>query len=163
MARARQLQVTDEPARDGLRRGLTRRREHPEHIDVSWLSPAEHAELRRQLRRLRAAKAGQLDADSEACHVQTRGPTCDLISSAGAARTSREDEVRYRVDPNIWDLPQFASMPYDQLVSDYLGWLSTRTERGGPASSATVRASRDTLGSFRKALVAEGEPLLASS
>ena len=65
-----------------------------------------------------------------------------LIASAGAARTSREDEVRYRVDPNIWDLPQFASFSYDQLVSDYLGWLSTRTERGGPASSATARSVR---------------------
>jgi site-specific recombinase XerD len=67
------------------------------------------------------------------------------------------------VDPNIWDLPQFASMPYDQLVSDYLGWLSTRTERGGPASSASIRAARDTLGSFRKALVVESEPLVAAS
>jgi len=71
--------------------------------------------------------------------------------------------VRYRVDPNIWDLPQCASIPDDQLVSDYLGWLSTRTERGGPASPASVKAARDTLESFRKALVADGEPLLASS
>jgi site-specific recombinase XerD len=71
--------------------------------------------------------------------------------------------VRYRVDPNIWDRPQFASIPYDQLVSDYLVWLSTRTERGGPASPASITAARHTLGSFRKALVANGEPLLASS
>jgi hypothetical protein len=71
--------------------------------------------------------------------------------------------VRYRVDPNIWDLPQFASMPYDQLMSDYLAWLSARTERGGPASADTIRSARDTLGSFGKALVAEGEPLVASS
>jgi site-specific recombinase XerD len=71
--------------------------------------------------------------------------------------------VRYRVDPDIWDLPQFASIPYDQLVSEYLGWLSTRTERGGPASPASITAARNTLGSFRKALVVEGEPLLTSS
>jgi site-specific recombinase XerD len=48
-------------------------------------------------------------------------------------------------------------------VSDYLGWLNTRTERGGPASSATIRSARDTLGSFRKALVAESEQLVGSS
>jgi len=71
--------------------------------------------------------------------------------------------VRYRVDPNIWDLPQFASISYDQLVSDYLGWLGTRTERGGPTSSATIKPARDTLGSFRKALIIEREPLVASS
>jgi site-specific recombinase XerD len=48
-------------------------------------------------------------------------------------------------------------------VNDYLGWLQTRTERGGLASPATVRAAAATLKSFRKALVADGEPLVASS
>ncbi|MDQ3811856.1 MAG: hypothetical protein M3336_16360, partial [Chloroflexota bacterium] len=71
--------------------------------------------------------------------------------------------MRYRVDPNVWDLPQFASIPYDQLASEYLGWLGTRTERGGPASLAAIKAARHTLDSFRKALVADGEPLVASS
>ena len=54
-------------------------------------------------------------------------------------------------------------MPYDQLVSEYLAWLGARTERGGPASADTIRSARDTLGSFRKALVAEGQQPLASS
>ena len=54
------------------------------------------------------------------------------MSAAKSAGTSREDEVRYRVDPSIWDLPQFAATPFDQLVTDYLTWLRTRTERGGP-------------------------------
>jgi hypothetical protein len=139
--------------------------ERAEEIDLSWLSPAERAALRRQLSRLRASKAAKEGASPEEGGGEGGGleAICGLIATAGAARTSREDEVRYRVDPNIWDLPQFASMPYDQLVSDYLGWLSTRTERGGPASSASVRAARDTLGSFRKALVVESEPLVASS
>jgi len=42
-------------------------------------------------------------------------------------------------------------------------WLGTRTERGGPASAAAIKAARHTLNSFRKALAADGEPLEASS
>jgi site-specific recombinase XerD len=42
-------------------------------------------------------------------------------------------------------------------------WLRTRTERRGPASPAAIKAARHTLDSFRKALVADGEPLIASS
>ena len=137
--------------------------ERTDHIDLSWLSPAERAALRRQLDRLRASRAAQESASSEASENRKLEASCGLIATVGAARTSREDEVRNRVDPNIWDLPQFAFIPYDQLVSDYLAWLSTRTERGGPASSATIKAARDTLGSFRKALVAEDQPLVASS
>jgi hypothetical protein len=68
--------------------------------------------------------------------------------------------VRYRVDPTIWDLPQFAEIPFDQLVNDYLLWLETRTERGGPAAHATIKAARATLKSFRKALVVDTEPLV---
>src|SRR5262249_3945516 len=137
--------------------------ERTDHIDLTWLSPAERAALRRQLDRLRASRAAQESSSSEASENRKLEASCGLIATVGAARTSREDEVRYRVDPNIWDLPQFAFIPYDQLVSDYLAWLSTRTERGGAASSATIKAARDTLGSFRKALVAEDQPLVASS
>jgi site-specific recombinase XerD len=139
-----------------------KRGERAEAIDVSWLSPAEKATLRRQLDRLRAGRAAR-NAGSQVGKPPTLDAACGLIAVTGAARTSREDEVRYRVDPNIWDLPQFAFIPFDQLVSDYLGWLSTRTERGGPASPASIKAARDTLGSFRKALVVEGQPLVASS
>lgn len=134
------------------------RHEEQGDLDLSWLSVAERAVLRRELNRRRASSGSSAASESSAFEA-----SCGLIVSARAARTSREDEVRYRVDPNIWDLPQFASMPYDQLVSEYLAWLSARTERGGPASADTIWSARDTLGSFRKGLVAEGEPLVASS
>jgi site-specific recombinase XerD len=140
--------------------------ESTDQIDLSWLSSAERGALRRELHRLRLSRATPATASAEAGQdegLEWVDTSYGLIASAGAARTSREDEVRYRVDPNIWDLPQFASISYDQLVSDYLGWLGTRTERGGPTSSATIKAARDTLGSFRKALIVEGEPLVASS
>src|SRR4051812_26220781 len=80
-------------------------------IDVSRLSPAEQASLRRQLDRLHP------NSPHEASKPPSLDAACGLIRTAGAARTSREDEVRYRVDPDIWDLPQFASTPFDQLVT----------------------------------------------
>ena len=133
----------------------------PEQIDLSWLSAGERDALRRELNRLRASKAASPSgAARKAVLLES---SYGLIGGAGAARTSREDKVRYRVDPNIWDLPQFSSMPYDQLMSEYLVWLGTRTERGGPASAAAIKAARHTLDSFRKALVADGEPLEAAS
>ena len=92
--------------------------ERADQIDLSWLSPAERAALRRQLNRLRASKAAQESPSSEAGENRRLEASYGLIAVAGAARTSREDEVRYRVGPNIWDLPQCASIPYDQLVSD---------------------------------------------
>ena len=140
--------------------------ESTEQIDLSWLSSAERGALRRELHRLRLSRATPATGSAEAGQdegLEWADRSYGLIASAGAARTSREDEVRYRVDPNIWDLPQFASFWYDQLVSDYLGWLGTRTERGGPALVGHVKAARNTLGSFRKASIVEGEPLLASS
>src|SRR5207253_1086228 len=115
------------------------------------ISSAERGALRRELHRLRLRRATPATASAEAGQdegLEGADPSYGLIASAGAARTSREDEVRYRVDPNIWDLPQFASISYDQLVSDYLGWLRARTERGGLASSASIKAARDTLASF---------------
>src|SRR5207248_3998403 len=93
--------------------------EQTDQIDVSWLSRAERVALRRELNRLRASKA--VSPSSAPVEARTLEGSCGLIAPAGAARTSRGGEVRYRVDPNIWDLPQFASIPYDQLVSDYLG------------------------------------------
>jgi site-specific recombinase XerD len=140
-----------------------RRTERTDQIDLSWLSRAERAALRRDLNRLRASRSSNKTACSEAGEDRGLEGSCGLIAAAGAARTSRGDEVRYRVDPNIWDLPQFALMPYDQLVSEYVSWLSTRTERGGPASPAAIKAARHTLESFRKALAADGEQLVASS
>jgi len=92
--------------------------ERTDHIDLSWLSPAERAALRRELDRLRASKAARESASPEAGENRRLEAPYGLIAGAGAARTSREDEVRYRVDPNIWDLPQFASISYDQLVSE---------------------------------------------
>ena len=47
--------------------------ERADQIDLSWLSPAERAALRRQLNRLRASKAAQESSSSEAGESKARG------------------------------------------------------------------------------------------
>src|SRR5207248_5369699 len=88
--------------------------EQTDQVDVSLAFARRAHCLRRELNRLRASKA--VSPSSAPGETRTLEGSCGLIAPAGAARTSRGDEVRYRVDPNIWDLPQFASIPYDQLV-----------------------------------------------
>ena len=133
-------------------------------LNLAALSADELGDLQRQITRLQASRTTMVfDSAQEPVSLVPVVPRCDVIAAAVHARTSREDEVRYRVDPNIWDLPQFAEIAFDQLVNDYLLWLETRTERGGPAADATIKAARATLKSFRKALVADSEPLVVAS
>lgn len=135
-------------------------------VTLATLSAEQLGDLQRQIARLQASRAATTTAASatqQPSAVEPAVPGCDVMGLAEYARTSREDEVRYRVDPTIWDLPQFSEIPFDQLVNDYLLWLETRTERGGPAADATIKAARATLKSFRKALVADSEPLVAAS
>jgi len=114
-------------------------------LNLAALSADELGDLQRQITRLQASRTTMVfDSAQEPVSLVPVVPRCDVIAAAVHARTSREDEVRYRVDPNIWDLPQFAEIAFDQLVNDYLLWLETRTERGGPAADATIKAARAT-------------------
>jgi hypothetical protein len=79
---------------DALRAAKARSGERADQIDLSWLWPAERAALRRQLNRLRASKAAQKSPSSEAGENRRLEASYGLIAVAGAARPSREDEVR---------------------------------------------------------------------
>ena len=76
----------------------TRRAEDTDQIDVSRLSGAERAALRRQLDRLQASRVAPFGTSTESGDDRSLDADYGLIAAAGAARTSREDEVRYRVD-----------------------------------------------------------------